>query len=142
MIQMSVSLYRAIIGVLFVVGLVATFALAAQGGAGLIMGLGIVLLWLWRPAFRPCCFQSMITWQLRGLPPYLRLLLQPKCGQRTVRRSGDSVLWRLWVLPFPQLLGDLRIRVKLWVRKTVEDGSSVYPRVDSGDRRVHQQQSI
>src|SRR3546814_7506082 len=43
MIQMIVSLYRAIIGVLFVVGLVATFALAAQGGAGLIMGLGIVL---------------------------------------------------------------------------------------------------
>src|SRR3546814_2397066 len=42
-IQMIVSLYRAIIGVLFVVGLVATFALAAQGGAGLIMGLGIVL---------------------------------------------------------------------------------------------------
>src|SRR3546814_1633883 len=38
-----VSLYRAIIGVLFVGGLVATFALAAQGGAGLIMGLGIVL---------------------------------------------------------------------------------------------------
>src|SRR3546814_7118335 len=43
MIQMIVSLYRAIIGVLFVVGLVATIALAAQGGAGLIMGLGIVL---------------------------------------------------------------------------------------------------
>src|SRR3546814_7703567 len=43
MIQMIVSLYRAIIGVLVVVGLVATFALAAQGGAGLIMGLGIVL---------------------------------------------------------------------------------------------------
>src|SRR3546814_14092877 len=43
MIQMIVSLYRAIIGVLFVVGLVATFALAAQGGAGLIMGLGMVL---------------------------------------------------------------------------------------------------
>src|SRR3546814_3151957 len=43
MIQMIVSLYREIIGVLFVVGLVATFALAAQGGAGLIMGLGIVL---------------------------------------------------------------------------------------------------
>src|SRR3546814_11105702 len=43
MIQMIVSLDRAIIGVLFVVGLVATFALAAQGGAGLIMGLGIVL---------------------------------------------------------------------------------------------------
>src|SRR3546814_8994495 len=43
MIQMLVSLLREIIGVLFFVGLVATVALAAQGGAGLIMGLGIVL---------------------------------------------------------------------------------------------------
>ena len=43
MIQMIVSLYRAIIGVLFVVGLLFTFALGTQGGAGLVMGLGIIL---------------------------------------------------------------------------------------------------
>src|SRR3546814_7621618 len=45
-------------------------------------GWALSCLWLWRSAFRPCCFQSMITWQPRGLPPYLRLLIQPKCGQR------------------------------------------------------------